>query len=119
MEINLKTLTGKLYSLVVTESMQVDEFKGMVYDVTDTHPFDQRIIFAGKVLEDESGRTLGEYNVEDGSTLHLVLKMRGGAVLESGSNLCVLTHDVLEEMQHDWAKFDSRVREYIAKASRE
>ena len=70
------TLTGKRLPLDVTSSSTVEDVKRLTYS---EEPFDwdtQRVIFAGKQLED--GRTLSHYNIQEGSTLHLVLRVRGG-----------------------------------------
>ena len=76
MQVFVKTLTGKDMTFDVEPTMPVEQLKKQIFATEGIAESDQRLIYGGKQLED--GQTLQDYNVEPNSTIHLVLKLKGG-----------------------------------------
>jgi hypothetical protein len=75
MEVWVKGLDGEMMTIRINSSDDVVNLKEKILYKTAIPVHDQRLIFSGKQLED--GRTLADYNIQDKTTIHLLLRLLG------------------------------------------
>eukprot|EP00028_Trichosphaerium_sp_Am-I-7-wt_P014205 CAMPEP_0168508994 /NCGR_PEP_ID=MMETSP0405-20121227/476_1 /TAXON_ID=498012 /ORGANISM="Trichosphaerium sp, Strain Am-I-7 wt" /LENGTH=77 /DNA_ID=CAMNT_0008526297 /DNA_START=47 /DNA_END=280 /DNA_ORIENTATION=+ len=76
MQIKVKTLTGKIIEIDIEADDSIQRVKERVEEKEGIPPPQQRLIFAGRAMADE--KNVSDYKIKAGSTLHLVLSLRGG-----------------------------------------
>ena len=74
MQIFVKMMDGRMMTIIVNPSDYIRTVKAVIHQLCLCPPDSQRLVFAGKRLEDD--HSLSDYNIQSGSTLHLVQRLR-------------------------------------------
>lgn len=93
--IYVKGLTGRTIDLQISSQMSIEELKMKIQEKDGIPVEQQRFVFAGKNLDDSI--LVGRYNIQKDSTLHLVLRMRGGMHHITSTGILRKDYELLQE----------------------
>lgn len=93
MRIHIKTLTGTSFNINIQPSDTIEQLKAIVELAEGTPPYHQKLIFSSKQLE--AGRTISEYDIQEGSSIHLIHSW-------GGKTTCVSSHADSETRHEGW-----------------
>jgi hypothetical protein len=84
MIIVIKTLAGKEINLDVEQSYTIEHVKELISNIEGIQPVNQRLVYSKMILED--GRTIGDYNIEEGAIIFLIIRLRDIGVFDKEHN---------------------------------
>ena len=93
-QVFVKSLSGKTRTLDATQGTTIAEIKQQLQEKEGIPPSEARLIFGGKNLADEN--TLADYQIGANSTMHLILRVRGGNLVCAAVANTVLPGAALE-----------------------